>query len=212
LLSIQQLAYRARDAGRSREAILAAATQLFAQHGYDATSLAAIASAADLSRGAPNYFFTSTQDLYVEVLEHAFAVRQAATRKAFEPVEAWCRGGGNLGSLRGALRSAASDYVRFLTSEPDFPALVLQEQLAGGQRLRGRTTGSTAIKDAFTAVRRIAPARGLAEFEVDDAVLLFVALTFTPVGLASTLMRTVRRSRRALIELAVDQVMHLVSA
>src|SRR3712207_8964122 len=52
-----------RSAERSRAAILDAAETLFAERGYDAVSLQEIGVAAALSRGAPNYFFGSKQDL-----------------------------------------------------------------------------------------------------------------------------------------------------
>ena len=92
MLSVQQVLYRPRNAERSREAILAAATALFAELGYEGASLGEIAAAADLSRGAPSYFFGSKEDLYLTVLDEAFAVRQAATARAFAPVRAWCAG------------------------------------------------------------------------------------------------------------------------
>jgi AcrR family transcriptional regulator len=203
--------YRVRDAARSREAILDAATTLFAEHGYDGTSLGAVAAAAGLSRGSPNYFFGSKHQLYVAILELAFASRQEATRHAFEPVRAWCEGEGDLDDLRDAVRAAAEGYTGFLIAQPAFLALVMQEELAGGERLRGRTKRSTAMKDAFSALRALAPDRGIVPFEVDDAILVFVALIFAPMSYRHTLMRAVKRTRRARVELAVDQIMHLVT-
>jgi hypothetical protein len=67
------------------------------------------------------------------------------------------------------------------------------------------------MKDAFSALRAIAPARGIVRFEVDDAILVFVALTFAPMSYRHTLMRSVKRSRGARVELAGDQIMHLVT-
>src|SRR5438445_889041 len=81
---------RIRDADRSRRAILDAAETLFAERGFEAVSLQQIGDAAGLSRGTPNYFFGSKQDLYVTVLERVFADREEATARAFEPVRAWC--------------------------------------------------------------------------------------------------------------------------
>src|SRR5437773_11481494 len=73
---------RIRDADRSRMAILAAAEALFAERGFEAVSLQEIGDAAGLSRGTPNYFFGSKQELYVAVLEHVFADREEATTRA----------------------------------------------------------------------------------------------------------------------------------
>ena len=48
-----------RNATRSRAAILDAAERLFAERGYDATSLTEVGAAAGVSRGTPGYFFGS---------------------------------------------------------------------------------------------------------------------------------------------------------
>jgi TetR/AcrR family transcriptional regulator len=210
-------AERIRDAERSREAILDAAEKSFAERGYDGASLGEIAAAARLSRGTPSYFFGSKEQLYVAVLDRAFRSRQAATAVAFEPVREWAAHGGDAGALRVALSDAAEHYMRFLARHPSFVALVLREELDGGSRLRERTAGSTAVADAFAALRRDHKRLGLAPFDVDEAVLLFMVLTFGPVSYRNTLMRAVGRNplraegRRAQVALAVDQVMHLLA-
>ena len=97
---------KARDAERSRGAILDAAESLFSERGFDAASLAEISALAGLSRATPSYFFGSKEKLYVAVLERAYAARDAATRKAFEPVVRWVQDGGDRDALRARLRSA----------------------------------------------------------------------------------------------------------
>lgn len=73
------------------------------------------------------------------------------------------------------------------------------------------------MHDAFTALRRQGRRRGLSNFKVDDVILLFVGLTFTPASYSHTLMRAVERdlvrpaARRRQVELAVDQLMHLLA-
>ncbi|HEU4954076.1 MAG TPA: helix-turn-helix domain-containing protein, partial [Gemmatimonadales bacterium] len=69
---------RERNPARSRAAILDAAEKLFAEKGYDATSLSEVGAAAGVSRGTPGYFFGSKQELYDAVLERCYEeVRQA---------------------------------------------------------------------------------------------------------------------------------------
>lgn len=204
-----------RDAARSREAILAAAERLFAEHDYDQATLADIAGAAGLSRGTPTYFFGSKDRLYLEVLERVFAARQEAAHAAFAPVRAWCEVDRGVPELRRALARAADGYVEFLLGRPTFVRLIMREELGGGARLP-RVPASTAMVDAFSAVRGVAPARGLRRFAVEDAVMLFVALTFTATSYGSTFMRalgrdlTVAADRRRQVGLAVDQVMQLM--
>lgn len=205
-----------RDAARSRVAILAAAERLFAERGFDGTSLGEIGAAAGLSRGSPSYFFGSKERLYADVLASAFAGRQEATKQAFEPVVAWARGDGGVDELREALSSAATGYMRYLAENPSFVGLVMREELADGRRLRVATTSSTAMKDAFSAVRRAGPSRGLRSFRVEEAVLLFVALTFAPISYRNTLLPalgvdvTTPAGIRRQTKLAVAEMMHFL--
>jgi AcrR family transcriptional regulator len=215
---------RIRDAKRSRAAIMSAAERLFSERGYDGASLSDIGAAAGLSRGAPGYFFASKQRLYAEALAAAFASRQEATARAFAPVRAWCaseaaggRAGGGTGgpeTLREGLRSAAADYMAYLAEHPAFIALIMREELDGGRRLSGVSRASTAMQDAFAGVRRAALGRGLASFDVEEAVLTFVALTFTPFSLRRTLMQSLglelNIGRHA--EVVADQLMNLLGA
>ncbi len=199
-----------RDAERSRSAILAAAEQLFATRGYDRTSLSEIGAAAGLSRGSPAYFFGSKAGLHAEVLGAAFAARQAATSRAFAPVLAWCEGDQGPDALRGALIKATQGYMRFLLDHRSFVSLIMREELEAGEPVRAASGSSTAITDAFTQVRRVGRRRGLRPFRVEEAVLLFVSLTFGPISYRRTLLpaqgvelengRGIRRHARLVVE------------
>jgi AcrR family transcriptional regulator len=207
---------RVRDAERSREAILAAAERLFAERGYDPASLQDIGAAAGLSRGTPSYFFGSKERLHLDVLRRAFDRRDAATTAAFAPVREWCENAAGPDALAGALGEAADGYMAYLAGDPAFVRLVLREELAGGRHLQALGGTSTAMEDAFTAVRRVGGERGLRDFAVADAVFLFVALTFTPFAYGATFMRSLARDlsrpaeRRHQRELTVEHLMALL--
>jgi AcrR family transcriptional regulator len=208
---------RTRDAARSRAAILVAAERLFSERGFDGTSLSDIGAAAGLSRGAPSYFFGSKERLYAQALGISFGTRQEATARAFTPVLAWCEGDDDgLEALRDALRKAAVGYMRYLEANPSFAALIMREELDGARRLRTVSRSSTAIEDAFRAVRRVAPDRGVGSFRVQEAVLLFIALTFAPFSFRRTLMPAVgrdigsERGRREQARMAADQLIGLI--
>lgn len=181
-------------------------------------SLAEIAARAGLSRGTPNYFFDSKENLYRSVLERVFADRQAATAAAIGPLLAWCETASDSHGLRGALDAAMEGYMAFLLERPAFIRFITWEDLAGGHRLREADRRSTALTDAFTRVRSVAAVRGLAAFAVDDAVLLFVSLTFAPLAHRHTFLESLGRDlarprvRRRHVVLAVDQMMHLLGA
>jgi AcrR family transcriptional regulator len=207
-----------RDAERSRETLLDAAETLFSQRGYDGVSLSEIAASAGLSRGTPNYFFGSKEQLYRSVLERVFADRQAATAEAIHPVVAWCEGDGGTAALRRALAAGMEGYMRFLLERPAFGRFITWEELAGAQRLHEAQRTSTALEDAFARVRSVARQRGLATFAVQDAVLVFISLTFLPLSHHHTFMASLGRdltdpqTRKRHVKLAVDQMMHLLGA
>lgn len=208
---------RLRDAERSRVAILDAATRLFAEHGYDGASMSEIGAAAGLSRGAPGYLFGSKHSLYGEVLTAVFSTRQQATEQAFTRVRAWCEGDTDLERLRVALAAAAEGYMGFLHEHSAFVALIMREELDGGSRLKGTSRRSTAMDDAFQALRRTGANRGLRAFQVPEAVLLFVSLTFAPFSYRHTLLRSVglevlsERGRRRQARLTAAQLMNLLA-
>jgi AcrR family transcriptional regulator len=61
-----------RPSEHTRNAILKAAVALFAERGYDGTSIRAIVSKARVNQGAINYHFKGKDGLYFEVLKVAF--------------------------------------------------------------------------------------------------------------------------------------------
>jgi len=204
-----------RDPERSRAAILDAAEELFADRGFEGASLADIAAAAGLSRGTPSYFFNSKEMLYAAVLDRLFAERGIATARAFAPLRRWLEDT-EAGSLRTALVDAVSGYTAFLLERPSFARLIQREELSGGRRLESVRGRSTVMADTFSALRAVAPRRGLREFVVEDAVLVFVSLTFSPLTQRSTFMASLkrdlaeRRIRGRHIELVADQLLCLV--
>ena len=204
-----------RDAARTKAAILDAAENAFADRGFGATSLQEIAAAAGVSRATPSYFFGSKEGLYVAVLERVFHDRQLAARSAFESLRAWVRGESSL-SLRQALERAAEGYMGFLQRRPTFVRLLQHEDLAGGEHLAITPRERNAMAQGFEALRKVAKRRGLRPFRVDDALLLFISLTFSPLTQRSTFMAVLGhdlsepRTRRRHIEFVADQLLHLV--
>lgn len=84
----------------TRERILATALDLFNRHGYAATSLAAIASAAGIRQGNLTYHFPAKLDLVIALRDEA--------RSALRAREAG-----------GVTADACVDYVRHVTSSMD---------------------------------------------------------------------------------------------
>jgi Tetracyclin repressor-like, C-terminal domain len=108
--------------------------------------------------------------------------------------------------------------MSFLLARPAFVTLIVREELRGGEGLRHAQRESTAMRDALAAVRAIAGKRSLRRFDVDDAVLVLVSLTFSPLGQQSTFMAALGRDlrdaavRRQHIRLVVGQMLQLLGA
>jgi AcrR family transcriptional regulator len=71
------------DSAVTRQGILHAARESFAQYGYDGTSYREVADRAKISHGGIHYYFPTKQDLFVEVhrevFNHAISLFTAAT-------------------------------------------------------------------------------------------------------------------------------------
>src|ERR1700745_3656326 len=67
----------------TRELVLAGAARVFAQRGFHATSLDAIADEAGFSRGAVYYNFADKEELFLELLDRRCAERTQDLRQVF---------------------------------------------------------------------------------------------------------------------------------
>src|SRR2546425_2007522 len=76
----------------TRERLIATATRLFAEHGYDRTSVEMVLQEADVSRGSLYYHFGNKEALFEAVLEAVEASIEgaivAAAVASGDPVEA----------------------------------------------------------------------------------------------------------------------------
>jgi TetR/AcrR family transcriptional regulator len=145
---------RVRNPDRSRAAILDAAEQLFADQGYDATSLTQVGTVAGVSRGTPGYFFRSKAELYQAVLDRSFAEVRDAVR------EGRARALASNESAETILAGAVSDYFDFLAARPKFVRLIEREALSGS-RLPHGVSHLSAGQEALAAIS--------AELGLDDS-------------------------------------------
>jgi AcrR family transcriptional regulator len=180
-------ASRARDAARSREAILCAGVRLFAEAGYDGATLQQIGQRAGLSRAAPAYFFGSKRKLYDRVLDQLFAERDRAMHEAFGPLQAWSRNETDQ-TLDEVLTSAIAGYLDFLLGHPHFVRVVQWEAVSGGARLRAAPSRSRVAEEAFQTLSAASRQRGLAAFDAREAVVVFTSLCFFPIAYQTTFL------------------------
>lgn len=176
---------RRRDSAASRRAILDAAEELFAAHGFDRASLQAIGRRAGVSTALPAYFYAGKEGLYRAVMDRLLADREAR----LEPVAAAAVAALDAGrGLRAALEILVGGYVDFLRERPALVRLMGREALDGGRRLGPAPRHSLAVAQGLG---RLAGApRTSAGPAVDPEQLLIsvVALCFFPIEHNDTML------------------------
>lgn len=141
---------RRRDAAATREALLAAGAELFAERGYDGVPVAAIAQKAAVNKAMINYYFGGKRQLYLAIVSATFADIIARVQALVD-------------SPRPApevLRDLVTAFAEIATRRhPHFCAMMLREVVAGGKHLDPEVIEKPAR--VLGAVQRII-ARGVA--------------------------------------------------
>jgi AcrR family transcriptional regulator len=104
----------------TRERVLAAAARVFAQRGFDATSLEAIADEAGFSRGAVYYNFADKEELFLELLDRRCAERAQDLRDVFV-----ADGDDDVDATSRQAQVAAQHAFDAMTGDPEWRALYL---------------------------------------------------------------------------------------
>ena len=117
---------RRRDAAATREALLAAGAELFAERGYDGVPVAAIAARARVNKAMISYHFGGKRQLYLAIVTATFreivgGVEQLAVSSRPAPE---------------ALRELVAMFGEMATRRyPHFCSMMLREVVAGGKHL-----------------------------------------------------------------------------
>jgi TetR/AcrR family transcriptional regulator len=213
--TMAQRAERERNPTRSRAAILDAAERLFAERGYDATSLNDVGTAAGVSRGTPGYFFGSKAELYQAVLDRAFAEVREAVRAG--RVRALASGQ----STETILAGAVSEYFDFLAARPNFIRLIEREALSGAPQL----DGGSHLSAGQEALAAISAELGLDEADAGETAQLLLSIialcwfhlihgrTVAPaVGVELLDLDDLRRRKRHVVDLVLHGIRGLTAA
>lgn len=130
----ESLGRRERNKQRTREALIEAAVELFADKGYEHTAVREITDAADVSERTFFRYFASKEDLVLSFIRdeaHQFAVALAARPPAEEPFTA----------IRNAYRDSVRRQTAFLPlmqvidASPDLKAAQLRDFHEHGEEL-----------------------------------------------------------------------------
>ncbi len=182
---------RERNASRSREQILDAAESLFAERGYDTTSLTEVGNHSGLSRATPGYFFGAKADLYRAVLDRCFSeAREAVLRGRDRALASQER---PEVILAGVIR----DYFDFLAARPTFVRLMEREALGDGPPWEGPGLGVATGQAALAAiVEELGLDAGRSE-EAAHLLISMVALCWFPLVHADTMINSLGLDARS---------------
>jgi len=160
----------------TREQVLTAAASVFAQNGFHATSLEAVAEEAGFSRGAVYYNFADKEELFLELLDRRCAERAQDLREVFvgtpgDDVEATSR----------QAQLAADHALEAMTGDPEWRALYLEflAQAARDPAFRRRFSKRSAeMRGALEEVvlERTRPIAGALDMEPEQLAVVIDAL------------------------------------
>src|SRR5512133_107184 len=112
--------HRTHDSAATREALILAATNLFAEHGFDGVSVDRIAAESGVNKALINYHFGGKAGLYAEILHLVFGSISEGLRKIREsnaPADA-------------RLREVIREIGRMVAAHPGLPKMILREVLS----------------------------------------------------------------------------------
>lgn len=174
-----------RNAARSRELILDAAERLFAEAGYEVTSLSDVGREAGLSRATPGYFFGSKAELHRAVLERCFEAVRQAIRDGRERALASGQ------SPEVILAGAVSDYFDFVAARPNFVKLIQREALSDRRTLEGLPLSLATGQEMISALALELGLEDEDPIEVAHLAFSLIALSWFPHLQGATLGRVV---------------------
>jgi TetR/AcrR family transcriptional regulator len=137
-----------RNADRSKDTILQAATSLFSQHGFEATTMQMVAEKASVARGTPSYFFVSKEKLFQAVLERE---SQKATLVVPDTLEQL----GSNSSPEMFISILVDTYLDFLNDNPTFLRLIQWTALERPQLMQDVNNHWQTILQANQAARMV---------------------------------------------------------
>lgn len=150
-----------RDAEATREALLAAATELFADRGYAGATVHAIAVRARVNKAMINYHFQGKRGLYTAILKRDFRWALSQLNElAKEPLRADAK-----------LSRFVAIFGALHQRRPGLSAMMLREAMSGGSGLDPALLPD--MRSIFGAVQAIV-SQGIAEGTFRDVDPLFM--------------------------------------
>ena len=180
---------RVHDAEGAREAILNAAEEVFAEHGFDGARIDAIAEVAGYNKSLIFHYYDDKLGLYSEILKRIDQQASELQAKILEPLLADERLTSDASKFRTFLRAVMRLIFDFLVEHPRILRMLAWEGAEGWQTMKKIV--SQFSSDDVQLIRRLlgkAQEAGLIRPGTDPYMMLIMAystclsyLTFTPM-------------------------------
>ncbi|MEV5576049.1 TetR/AcrR family transcriptional regulator [Spirillospora sp. NPDC052269] len=180
------------DGPSRRERILTAATRLFAERGYDATSTRAIADAVGLNIATVAYHVGGKPDLYRAVMRRTHLAQREVVVAALEELNT-C--GSSAEETRAGLLGFVDAYLSFCLSRPEVGTLWIRRWLSEGADVAEIEIefAGPLLTEVATAVRTVLDRAGIGA-GVDVEMLIYtIVWTAHSYGQAGVIDPTGRR-------------------
>ncbi len=171
-----------RNAARTRAAVLNAAERLFAERGFDGTSLNEVGAEAGVSRGTPGYFFGSKAELYQAVLDRCFEGVRAAIRSGRERALASSK------SPEVVLAGAVAEYFDFINAHPRFVRLMEWEALSSRRGVEKVPAHVEVVREALAAMSAELGVQPNRHEDTAQLLLSIISLCWFPLVHGSALL------------------------
>ena len=171
----------AETAARTREAIIAAATECFSQVGYDATSVREIAGTARLTHGTLRHHFGSKLDIWKAVADAALEYyREQLAPILLEADQAYSVGRPD--SL-GDFKQVVQVFIKASYSNPIFAKLLMGESQTDNERATYMRANFLSLHQPIGKLfeRAQADCQALKNYTNDSFFLALLSLTFFPI-------------------------------
>lgn len=176
---------RTHNAEGAREAILNAAEEIFARHGFDGTRVDVIAEVAGYNKGLIFRYFGDKLSLYAHVIRRADEETRSLQNRLISGLSA-IEISGDINQMKAFLRTFIAAYFDFLVEHPNY-VRILNWEMAGGWQAFTRTVterNQEDIVDFGSAVRNIEDSGWLrSRFDTAAQMILVLFTTYHYLGL-----------------------------
>lgn len=115
------------NGSETKQALINAATTLFAQHGFSATRVQQITDAAGINKAMLYYYFNGKEDIYSEIINQGITALEKAVLAAERDAT----------DIRSRLSSFLTTYLSVVSNKPELARIIYREAIGAGEMAGG---------------------------------------------------------------------------